>query len=369
MMHAIPQRRRRQVLAARAGFTLVELLTVVFIIGALIAILVPSISAARNQAKKVATSSAIAAIGTGLQMFKADNAKDFPQTNGYPPSFSHPVINSGGTPIFSAADSLAGKFPFVDGRPTVSGAHWLPAMLMGVDQQGYISRKKVPKAALKDVEVWYTADGSSATTVALERSNLYVDPGNVRTVRTTDIRGRSNSEFYVPGKDKFLDDLTVIVDLFDQPLLYYAANTHGRDTNMVEDKREADNNYSGSAEQTKGPAYYFHQDNVMFTGNKQVTGNEPPSGWDFGGLQNGHAIAEAGAGWTAPNLADPEIKYRESFARYICDRKLLKTFTDQTSDKTKLRPVNPDSFLLISAGVDGRYGSTDDPRNFTGYEE
>lgn len=352
--------------SARSGFTLVELLTVVFIIGALIAILVPSISAARNQAKKVATTAAISAIGAGLEMFKADNAKDFPQTNGYPTSFSHPAMRQGN---FTPADSLAGKFPFGDKdgdstKPTVSGAHWLPAMLMGVDQQGYVSRKKVPKAAkdsAADIAKWYTADGPSGNTVVLERSNLYVDPGNVRTVRTRDIRGRGNPVLY-DDQDKTLEELPVIVDLFDQPLLYYAASTHGRDTNMVENERAEGNKY-GSGDQSRGPAYFYHQDNVMFTGNENETG------WNFGGAEEGHAIAESGAEWTAPQLTNAEAKYRESFARFICDRKLLKSFTPQTSQKTKLRPVNSDSFLLISAGVDGRYGTTDDPKNFPGYEE
>ncbi len=36
----------------------------------------------------------------------------------------------------------------------------------------------------------------------------------------------------------------------------------------------------------------------------------------------------------------------------------------QGLDKAQLRPVNADSFLLISAGVDGRYGTNDDITNF-----
>ncbi len=364
-MHTIPTRRRRPLRGARAGFTLVELLTVVFIIGALIAILVPSISSARNQAKKVATSAAIRAIEAGLQLFKADNGRDFPQTNGYPPSFAHPVIRSGTTQIFSQTEAIAGKFPFVDGRPTVSGAHWLPAMLMGVDQQGYISRKTVPKEFRNKVETWYTADGPGDQTVVLERSNMYVDPGNVRTTTTEKIRGRANSEFYRGGEGDPLNKLTVILDLFDQPILYYAANTHGRDTNMVEDVRVIDNKYTGGP-QAIGPPYYFHQDNVMFTGDL----NSP--GWNFGGTTKPHAIARAGEDLTAPELTkadvDPEKSNLNTFARYICDRKLLKTFTSQTSQRTKLRPVNLDTYLLISAGVDGLYGTVDDPKNFPSIE-
>jgi len=357
MKHTTPLQPQR----VRRGFTLVELLTVVFIIAALIAILVPSISAARNQAKKVATLSAIDAISVGLQMFKTDNARDFPQTNGFPPSFAHPKITG------TSFDPLKGEFPFVDGHPSITGAHWLPAMLMGVDQQGYISRKKVPKAYWNKAELWYTADGPGAGTVVLERSNLYVNPNNVRTVRTIDLRGRANSTLFKGGNNNPVSDLPVIVDLFDQPLLYYAANTHGRDTNMVEEKRKKGNDYNGGGEQSKGPPYYFHQDNVMFTGDDNT------KGWDFGGSELGHAIARSGKDLTAPELiqvdADPTQSNTNTFAHYIVDRKLLKTFTSQTSKKTKLRPVNPDSFLLISAGVDGRYGTSDDPSNLPKFEE
>jgi hypothetical protein len=217
------------------------------------------------------------------------------------------------------------------------------------------------------VEVWYSADGPSRSTVVLERSNLYVDPNNVRTVRTINLRGRANSDFYKGDRNDPVSNLVVIVDLFDQPLLYYAANTHGRDTNMVEEEREENNIYKGGGDQATGPPFYFHQDNVMFTG------TDKKAGWNFGGTDKTHTIARAGAELTAPELVevdpDAEQSNRNTFAHYIVDRKLLKSFTSQTSKKTPLRPVNPDSFLLISAGVDGLYGTTDDPSNLPPFEE
>src|SRR3989304_3794224 len=55
---------------SRRGFSLVELLTVIFIIGLLIAILVPSLSAARNATKKMTTAKALDSIKVGLEMFQ-----------------------------------------------------------------------------------------------------------------------------------------------------------------------------------------------------------------------------------------------------------------------------------------------------------
>ena len=77
---------------------------------------------------------------------------------------------------------------------------------------------------------------------------------------------------------------------------------------------------------------------------------------------------------TADSLSDParrqEMEIKESFARFILDRKLERVLRAQyeagesVDPATTLRPANPDTFLLISAGVDGRYGTADDVVNF-----
>jgi type II secretion system protein G len=61
------------------GFTLIELLVVIFIIGILMAILMPSLSRAREQAKIVAVNAELRQIGIALEMYFEDNRK-FPPT-------------------------------------------------------------------------------------------------------------------------------------------------------------------------------------------------------------------------------------------------------------------------------------------------
>src|SRR5579864_8384651 len=56
----------------RAGFTLIELLVVVAIISLLIAILLPSLSAARNQAKQTRCLSNLHGIGQAYAAYSAD---------------------------------------------------------------------------------------------------------------------------------------------------------------------------------------------------------------------------------------------------------------------------------------------------------
>ncbi len=347
------------------GFTLIELLTVMFIISLLIAILVPSLNTARNSAKKAATRAALASLSTALDLFRTDNERQFGRTNGYPPSFAHPrMVDDDGNEIFKP---YLGECSFLDASdpPVITGAHWLPAMLMGFDQNGYVKRGSVPKKDnLRDEPWrWYEAD-PLGTGQALERIAPYADPGGLKTIRTEDLPGRPNDRLYDEADEEYLGDLPVIVDDFSQPILYYVANAAGRPTNMVEDEREEKNEYTGG-DQREGPPYYFHQDNQLFTG----TEDEP--GWDFDGE---HAIADSGADLDADELTDPaDPKSQNTFARFILDRTLLRSLEARREQEegdttikpsTPLRPVNPDSYLLISAGVDGRYGTNDDVTNF-----
>ena len=348
------------------GFTLVELLTVMFIISLLIAILVPSLNAARNSAKKTTTRAALNSLATGLDLFRTDNEREFCRTNGYPPSFAYPrMVNKDGTDIFRP---YLGECPFLDSGslPVITGAHWLPAMLMGFDQNGYVKRSTVPKKDnLRDEPWrWYEADPLN-TGRALERTAPYADPGGLKTIRTRDLPGRPNGQLYDESDfDNFLGDLPVIVDAFSQPILYYVSNDNGRPTNMVEDERDEKNVYTGG-DQREGPPFYFHQDNRLFTGTK----DEP--GWDFDGE---HQIADPGADLNADELSDSQnARSQKTFARFILDRTLLRSLEAQREQgegggsvkpNAPLRPANPDSYLLISAGVDGRYGTSDDVTNF-----
>ena len=68
----------------RSAFSLVELLTVIFIISLLISILVPSLNSARLQAKNIKVSATLKAIGDGMEMFRTENDKEFRASNGYP---------------------------------------------------------------------------------------------------------------------------------------------------------------------------------------------------------------------------------------------------------------------------------------------
>ncbi len=343
------------------AFSLVELLTVIFIISLLIGILIPSLSAARSAAKKSKTNSDLKALTTALELFHNDNEREFPHTNGYPPSWSHPPF-----PGWSDFRPHEGQFPFLQETPVVYGAHWLPAMLLGLDNLGFVQRSSVPHALRDEPWMWYSPEPEGSGSRPLSRAQFYIEPEGVRTIPTRNLRGRRPTEGdFFPDWDD-MRDLPVMVDAFEQPILYYVANRHGRTSNMVEDVHDENNIYTGD-DQEEGPPFYFHQDNVGFTGYATEGGGDEP-GWDFG--RGTHALANPGDAVTADHMMDEEN--RETFARFILDRMILRTIgrmieDDDASDPPStmpLNPTNPDSYILISAGADGRYGTGDDIANF-----
>lgn len=349
-----------------SAFTLVELLTVIFIIGLLIAILIPSLGAARNTAKKLSSQKTLSSIDAGLQLFRNDHEKDFPQTNGYPPSFVHPPIKDA-NPFFTTDQSREGRFPFIEGYPRVYGAHWLPFFLVGKDARGYINRRDVPEVGelRKNPSRWYEPDATGDPNISIPRSPLYVDPNGVNLISTENLPGQPPEDYTVlfpnwDGPDRTtMKRLPVIADAFDQPILYYVANKHGRETNMVEESHASDD-YASPAPQRTGPPFYFHQDNAGFTGDKDHTG------WNFSTSAN-HHIADPGHDLSAAELMEEEN--RDTFARYILDRKVYQNLRDrkeaqqQIDQRTPLRPANAESYILLSPGVDGVYGTSDDVSN------
>ena len=232
--HTLVRFRAKAPTRRATAFSLVELLTVIFIISLLIGILIPPLNSARNSAKNTSTKAAFQSIKVALDMFKNDHEKRFRQTNGYPPSYAHPkMVKAGGTPIFDNGSEI-GDFPFIsEDMPKVSGAHWLPAMLMGPDNLGYLKRSSVPRKnqLRKKPWLWYSDNPLGDGTPISERQPLYLDPGNVKTKPTAKHAGRppATAGAFFPDWDN-MKGLPVIVDAFDQPVLYYVASARGRTT-------------------------------------------------------------------------------------------------------------------------------------------
>jgi len=318
------------------GFTLIELLTVVAIIALLIGILVPSLSKARDSAKKVRTQAMMKALGDGLVMFVSENDEEL-RGNNYPPSKVGDDPTEAGNGITKASEDMG-------------GAQWLVRYLMGKDGNGYIAKKNVPApasppAAGSEQVGWYdNAD--------LPRSGPYITNAPTKApkelpgspVPTTDTTPRYNNP--------------VFVDSFGMPILYYVANSAyaGRgDANPT----------TCVGPTTEYPGIYTYWDNTLFSGFCTESGCTTPPEWDFGG--GAHKLNFGPDSWkgktTPPDWKLEIPQHPNSFAFRILANKSVRGSDNRLNSAA---PARQDSFILLSPGKDLIFGTADDVMNFGG---
>jgi prepilin-type N-terminal cleavage/methylation domain-containing protein/prepilin-type processing-associated H-X9-DG protein len=119
-----PHHRARQIRRLRTGchgFTLVELLAVIAIMGILVALLLPAVQSARESARRASCENNLRQIGLAFQNH-ASRSGGFP-TGGW--DFGTPPIYAGGKPAQGAEQAAGWPFqilPFIEGETTWSGA-------------------------------------------------------------------------------------------------------------------------------------------------------------------------------------------------------------------------------------------------------
>lgn len=335
----------------RVAFTLIELLTVIAIISLLIAILVPALSRAREQAKNTQTRGTMKAMGDGLEMFRNENQSEV-RGEAYPSS--------------RAADD-----PTESGEQMIFGAQWAVRYLLGKDLHGYVTRKNVTPDLLPG--------GSKFGGVNFEQKGWYDDPNisrvgpyiaseGVRLRQPIELDGAQDMLSSVPKTDAKSFEQPVILDSFDTPILYYAANVRlsSRPNAPIADKGGPSGDPYGSPEWA---GIYTHADNAMFTG--RCDGSPSTGGtcdvipWDYGGGEE-HGIKYFGTYDPNDSKTAGDAKNFRTFTFFILDRSAFEaTKSGSTAAKKPTAvPVRRESFILISAGKDGLYGTSDDVTNF-----
>ena len=331
----------------RRGFTLIELLTVVAIIALLIGLLVPAVSKVRDAAKKAAVQNLLSVVGKGCEMFHTELDR-------YPRS-------SGGNPF------EASTYPGPP-RSWLSGAQWLVLELAGADLKGYI---------MQDKDHFYDDNGDGVID-AVDWVNAYTPSNDPNAARNNyhrfgpyaDLSGKNvvTPQTYkdstglalpdapnplnagVAGDSTFNNDkLPFVLEAFNYPVLYYAANAQAK---------QPFSEWNGGTRTTIGR--YDQHDNMEFTGSKA----DGVPGFNLGGdvLPGGdpnkfHWLYDLGWTVTAPNTRPAD----KSFADKFYDRDM---YEQRGTGFGKVWPYKPDSFILISPGKDGIYGTSDDITNF-----
>ncbi len=331
-----------------AAFTLVELLVVISIIALLIAIALPAFTGVRTKAKETAVQAQLSAVDTGLELFRGERSLG----GRLPPSASD---MTGGTSAGKIVDPTTGGSPTKKPDVYISGASLLVYALAGADKSGTAGFRVVGSGRT----TWAESMGGGSKKAGDSTEGLYAwddqdppqpvyprYPGNGGTYAGADLEGsiielgdlnkiqeahdcNPNNPNETPGCHQL-----VFVDKFDMPILYYRARKAA--SIMV------------TVANTGAIGVYDHRDNSLITG----------------GIRPGDSSQTVDGIW--PDVGGPRKDGRDpgqhvmnnagDFAQYI---------VDPQSNEVNPKPIRADSYLLISAGADRRYGTKDDIKNWS----
>ncbi len=328
--------------AREGGFTIVELLTVMGVIAILIGLLVPALSMVKDYAKQVQQSAQFHSIEVGLDLYKAE-------FGAYPPSNDN------------AIDPVN-----VDDDTPYCGANKLAEALVGQDFLGFHPNSDFRASGTADV-----IDRNGNPINDLYLYNIQVDVANFQTgdenarsrggkfgasfVELENANAFLMTDVYVPGRLTSVGFNTtgtinvanhpsmVLCDVYSKkrntssarktgmPILYYRARTQFTEQDYSRLKPTFIDTYGhgGIADDI-----YFYLDNYNLL-RLQTAETNPMD----------HPLAD-GAGNS--DYAD--------FQNMIINT--------QISTPTLKRPYRAQSYILISAGKDGLYGTSDDITNF-----
>jgi prepilin-type N-terminal cleavage/methylation domain-containing protein len=328
------------------GFTIVELLTVMAIIALLIGILMPSLTMVRRIAKDTRQKAQFHAIGSALETYAGDMEQ-------YPDSTVRPWDTSVDPPT-------PGNPPY-----TV-GSHQLAEALLGRDMLGldpwttwdvkadelstaiYASTTKKPTPSLED-EVTKSLDRrkgpylNPGSVEAYQIAQLYTDTapgaGDVYPGNIDRIGALSDTYSTAPVltdsyrvKTAFLPPAGSTQVKAGTPILYYRANITSR---IFENSKNAEGTAQTVSDACAVASIYNSFDN--------------------------EALLKLG---TIMNQSKKHNFDKDEGGDKVGRTKFYDAITNPTITN-QIRPYNQSSYILISAGFDGIFGTPDDIYNFT----
>jgi type II secretory pathway pseudopilin PulG len=319
------------------GFTIVELLTVMGIIAILIGLLVPALAMVKDYAKQVQQAAQFHSIEVGLDLYKAE-------FGAYPPSNDNaiaPVHTIDPTP-YSGANKLAeamvgldflGFHPNSDYRSTgqadivdkTTGAV-IPNTLV------YNALNGIANFQRPDENVQCRGGKFGAPFIELENANAFRMDDIYPLARLTGMNYRTAYPVSMALCDVYTKKRnTASARKTGMPILYYRARTQFTEQNYLSGPN------TGTYGALENDIYYYPDNlNLLLLKTPDLAPIDHPLADALG----------AQADWA-------------DFENMILNRQVT---TDPTVDIK--RPYRAQSYILISAGKDGLYGTSDDITNF-----
>ncbi|MCX5646778.1 MAG: type II secretion system protein [Phycisphaerae bacterium] len=316
-----------------SGLTMIEILVVISIIAILAGLLLPAVHTVQKMAKETKQKAQFTSIELGLAAFKNDYG-DYP-----PSSFNDPMV--GGRGDYCGAQKLAEALLGWDLLGFHPNSAWR-ADGLGLDAQG------------KPVATTYTASDT-----LLSRKGRYVEAD---TANAFFLGGGPDGVFLDTSGDWGGGPLAprtyVLCDVFPvrerklrlpdgkivspgMPILYYRANPASKV--LVPGPGE-------SAAQPEGRVYNARDNRALVSLGILADNDKPLAARRRHKLDPVYPLDGAEMG----RLTNPSDMFPYFYQLYIRDFKV----------QARPWPHRPDSYLLISAGADGIYGTNDDIRNF-----
>ena len=293
----------------KTGLTIIELLIVLGIISILVGLLVPSLTAVRKKAREVKQKAQFATIELALAAFKNDGG-DYPPSNWTPAPFTGDYC----------------------------GAQKLAEALLGWDLMGFHPKSAWRADGLDALDGPWTYDpaqtrdinGDGIPDTFDERKGPYLDLGTTNAFRL------GNVSISKPGL--FVDTSPLAPDTF------VLCDVFGSKTISMTD---------GTIVKAGAPILYFKADTTAKTirGIYRIVDNEAI------------VVMKQQADGRIHPLVDPTNAYQFFYGNSDPLDNIVGRIEDQKI-KARIWPYRPDSYILISAGADGIYGTEDDIMNF-----
>ncbi len=289
----------------KCGFTLVELLTTLAVIGVLLGLLIPALNQVSKTATKIKQKAQFYAIGTALEAFRNDYGD-------YPPSEFKMDIN-----------------------PFATASHHLAEALIGRDGLGFHSRSQFQSDGLADLD----GDGTDDD---LYEAAGYTTSGGILVTQQDNLAARRGPYLELESANAVkLGDIA-------------PSSTLNKDAYVLVDMYKINKN-AATGKEVGMPILYYKA-------NKMNIGNDPDPTASLSWTTNTYCLGDSfcmGLGFIEKNWGNG-LFTNDANANASIFYNAIKNpnFTSPP------RPYRAESFILHSAGPDGLYGTMDDIFNF-----